>query len=116
MTTKFYGEVGYAEAVETSPGVWEEVITERSYYGDVIRPAQRTPTSDQINDDVVPSNQISIMADAYAYGHWFAIKYIKWMGASWKVTRVEVQRPRLVLSLGGVYRESRTAGTTPATT
>ena len=25
---KFYGPIGYAEMVETSPGVWDEKITE----------------------------------------------------------------------------------------
>ena len=43
------------------------------------------------------------MADPYAYDHFFAIKYVKWMGAYWKVTNVEVQRPRLKLTVGGVY-------------
>ena len=33
---KFYGVIGYAETLETSPGVWTEQITERNYYGDLI--------------------------------------------------------------------------------
>lgn len=31
------------------------------------------------------------------------MKYVVWMGASWKITSIEVQRPRLLLTIGGVY-------------
>ena len=34
---KWYGMIGYAETVETTPGNWDEQLTERPYYGDVIR-------------------------------------------------------------------------------
>ena len=56
-----------------------------------------------LNDDLVLNNQLSIVADAYANQHFFAIRYVRWMGALWKITNVEVQRPRLLLTVGGVY-------------
>lgn len=101
---KFYGEVGYAETVETAPGVFEaNHIVKRMYYGDVIRNARRWDRGEGANDDLNVNNTISIVADAYAYNHFFAIRYIFWMGARWKVTNVEVQQPRLLLTIGGVY-------------
>ena len=100
---KFYGVVGYGETVETAPGVWEEVITERNYYGDVIKNTRRWDKGDGLNDNLTVSNSISIVADAYAYEHFFAIRYVQWMGTLWKVTNVEVQRPRLIFTIGGVY-------------
>ena len=100
---KFYGAVGYAEQVETAPLVWEEQITERYYYGDVIKNTKRFEKGEHLNDNLNVNNTISILADAYAEQHFFAIRYVSWMGAKWKVTTVDVQRPRLVLSLGGVY-------------
>lgn len=103
---KFYGVVGYAisEELEDSPGVWEETITERSYYGDILKNVSRWQSnSEQLLDDLNISNRISILADAYANEHFFAIRYIKWMGVSWTVTSVEVGRPRLILTIGGVY-------------
>lgn len=100
---KFYGIVGYVATEETSPGVWEEVQTERDYTGDVLRNTRRWESSGHLNDDLNVNNSISIVADAFAYQHFFAIRYVKWMGASWKVTNVEVQRPRLLLTIGGVY-------------
>lgn len=104
--TKFYGEVGYAETVEGSPGVWVEKINERrSYYGDVLQNNRKLETTDNVNDDINVNVSISIMADAYAYDHMFNIRYVEWQGAKWKVTTVEPRRPRLILYIGGLYNE-----------
>jgi hypothetical protein len=101
---KFYGEIGYAETKETSPGVWVETgVVKRQYYGDIIRNTRRIETSNGANDDINVDNLISVMADAYAYQNFSTIRYVKWMGVAWKVPKVEVQRPRLILTIGGVY-------------
>jgi len=106
---RFHGKVGYGETVETSPGVWEDVITERSYFGDVLRNTRRLQEGESINDNLSVNNSISIVADAYANDHFFAIRYVEWVGSLWKVSDVEVQRPRLILRLGGVYNGPKAA-------
>lgn len=100
---KFYGAVGYAETVETKPGVWTEQITERKYSGDLIRNTRRLQTADKLNDDITVSNEISIIADPYAYSNFHSMRYVEFMGAKWKIDNVEVQYPRLILTIGGVY-------------
>lgn len=100
---KFYGVIGYATTVETKPGVWEEQITERKYYGDLIRNTRRLESSGNLNDNVTINNEISIVADPYAYGNFHSMRYVKFMGTAWKITSVDVQYPRLILSVGGVY-------------
>lgn len=100
---KFYGVIGYAETIETAPGVWTEGITERNYFGDVLKISSRWQTGENINDNLTINNQFSIVADPFAYQNFHAMKYIKWMGASWKITKIDVQRPRLILTIGGVY-------------
>lgn len=100
---KFFGSIGYAETQETIPGIHKEIITERDYSGDVFRNSRKLQSGESINDDVVVNNSLSIVADPYAYNHFFAIRYVKWMGAVLKVTNVEVQSPRLLLTIGGVY-------------
>lgn len=108
---KWYGKIGYAENMETEPGVWEEVITEKSYYGDSIRNTRLLQNSDSINGKVNVGNQISIIADPYANQNFHAIRYVEFMGNLWTVSNAEVQYPRLILTLGGVYnvQQSRTA-------
>lgn len=100
---RFYGEVGYSETTETAPGVWRELVTKRNYYGDVTRNTRQWSNGDGVNDDLNVNNTISIVADAYAYQNFHAIRYVVWMGSKWKVTGVEVEAPRLLLTLGGVY-------------
>lgn len=100
---KFYGAVGYAENIRSDSGVCEERITERKYRGDVLKNVRRLENSEYLHDDLTVNNTISIIADAYANQHFFAIRYVNWMGSRWKVTNVEVQRPRLILTIGGVY-------------
>ena len=101
---KFYGKIGYAESVETAPDVWEEKITERDYYGDLTRNTRRLqPSSEQLNDNITVANEISIVADPYARDHFHSMRYVCLMGAMWKITGVEVQYPRLILTIGGVY-------------
>ena len=109
---KFCGVVGFAITEETSPGIWTPVITEREYYGDVIADARRLQTIDQLNDDISVSNRISIVVDAFANEKFHAIRFVEYMGTAWKVTNAEVQRPRLILTLGGVYNGQRQTRTT----
>ena len=102
---KFYGKVGYANTAETPPGsgVWIEGITERNYYGDVLKISRRLQGSGGINDNVNINNEISIVADPFAYENFMNIRYVTWSGVNWKVSNVTIQAPRLILSLGGVY-------------
>ena len=100
---KFFGSIGFAESVETSPGVWDEAITERNYYGDLSRNVRRLQSGDKVNDDVNVSNEISIVADPFANQNFHSMRYVEFMGAKWKINNVEVQYPRLILTIGGLY-------------
>lgn len=105
---KFYGVVGYVDTVETRPNIYEEIAVERSYFGDVLRNVKRSEGSEHLNDNINVNNLISIVADEYAYDHFFAIRYVVWQNSKWKVTNVEVSRPRLILTIGGVYNGEKT--------
>jgi hypothetical protein len=101
--TRYSGKVGYGVTVETAPGVHEDQITEVSYFGDVVRNSVKSREGESVNNDLSVSNSISIVADEYANGHFFNIRYVIWAGAYWAVTNIEVRSPRLILELGGVY-------------
>lgn len=100
---KWHGVIGYGETTETEPGIWTERITERVYSGEVLRNTRMLQTSGQVNDNINISNSISIISDPYANKNFHSIKYVEFMGTKWKVTNVDVQYPRLILSIGGVY-------------
>lgn len=100
---KFYGNIGFATTVETAKGVWEEQITERPYFGDVVRNKRQLRDAGKVNSDVDISNEISIVADPYANDNFQSMRYVVFMGTKWAVESVEVQYPRLILSIGGLY-------------
>lgn len=102
---KWYGLIGFGVTEETDPGLWEETIEEKNYYGDLLSNYRKLQNSGGVNDDVNIANKISIVADPFANQNFHSIRYAEFMGAKWKVTDVEVQYPRLILSLGGVYNE-----------
>lgn len=100
---KFYGIIGFSVSEETRPGVWTERVKERMYRGDLTRTASRWEGTETLNDNVNITNQISIVADPFAYEHFSAIRYIKFLGTYWKVTNIDISYPRLNLTVGGVY-------------
>lgn len=105
---KFYGAIGYGTSEETTPGVWEDRIVERHYYGDLVRNTRRMQNSEYLNDNINISNEISIIADPYANENFHLMRYVTFMGTKWKITSVEVQYPRLILSIGDVYNAEQT--------
>lgn len=100
---KYRGKIGFIDTIDDGSGVWRDGVTERIYRGDVLRNTKRKEAGESVNDNVTISNQLSIIADDYAYKHIYAISYAEWMGQRWSVNSVDIQRPRLILTLGGLY-------------
>lgn len=105
---KFYGEIGFGVHSEIRPGVHGETIVKHNYYGDILDTNRQLEPTDQVNDNVKISNKISIVADPYANENFSSIRYVKFMGAKWKISNVEVRPPRLILTTGGVYNGQQT--------
>lgn len=100
---KFYGVIGYGDTVEVEPGIWEDQIVEHEYYGDLIKNTRKLESSGGINDDINITNNISIVADPYANKNFHNMRYVTFMGTKWKIKNIEVEYPRLILTLGDVY-------------
>lgn len=102
---RYCGKVGYVSDVETSPGVYEEEVYERTYYGDIIKHSSRWDERG-INNNILVNNEISILADPYAYQHFSEMRYIEYMGSKWKIANLTVSRPRITITMGGLYNEN----------
>lgn len=100
---KWFGKIGYAETVETEPGIWEEQITERSYYGDILSSRWIRQSSDKVNREINLSNRISIVADPFAIQNCSSMIYVEYAGAKWTISDIEIEQPRLIMTMGGVY-------------
>lgn len=100
---KFHGKVGYGKTMEKSPGIYEDVIVEREYFGDVLRASRQITQGENLNPDLSLGNTISIVADSYVTENFFNIRYVEWRGQRWTVSNVEINSPRLLMYLGEVY-------------
>lgn len=100
---KWCGKIGYAISQETEPGIWESAVVEREYFGDISSDRRRRQNSGEVNDSVNLSNVISIVADPFAYQNCSNMVYAEIMGTKWKITEIEPQYPRLILTIGGAY-------------
>lgn len=100
---RFYGIVGFVNDTEVARDVHVNKPIERFYKGDFPRNNRNLSSGLDINDTVSLNASISIIADPYALSHFHTIRYVKWGGGYWRVETVEVQYPRLILSIGGVY-------------
>lgn len=108
--SKWFGKIGYAIQKELEPGIWEDEIVERDYYGDLLTDNRKRQTNNNVIDEITLSNMVSIIADPFAYNNCSCMAYAEIMGARWKISEVEVKPPRLNLTIGGVYN-----GNTPRT-
>lgn len=110
---RFYGPIGFVEQIEDpiGSGIWVEKPVEKNYRGEVSKNTKRWDTGDKLNNDLNISNTISIVANPYVSNHLSQIRYIKWLGSYWEVISVDVEFPRLILTIGGVYN-GPTVGTT----
>lgn len=100
---KFYGKIGYVRTIESEPGIWTEEATEREYYGDIIRNSRNLNSSNEINDSINISNNISVVADPYAKENFQYMRYVIFMGVKWTISNVLIEYPRITLTIGGVY-------------
>lgn len=100
---KFHGMVGYMQTLETAPGAHTTEITEKPCKGDILRNSQTFVPGDHLNDNIVINNRFSIVADAFWEANIANIRYILWNGVKWKVESIDIQHPRLILHIGGVY-------------
>lgn len=100
---KFAGSIGYVELVETAPGVIKNDVVEREYKGDILRDTVAWQESKSLNDDLTLGNRLSIIADKYAYENYSMIKYVIFDGVKWQVSNIEIKRPRMLITVRGVY-------------
>mgnify|MGYP006864921188 CR=1 FL=1 len=100
---KFYGKIGFIKVEETSPGVHTEVPTERPYVGDLLRRNVRWQNGEQQNANLTIDNRFSVVGDAFAYANFQYMRYIEYQGTKWSISSFEIQSPRIIITVGGIY-------------
>ena len=100
---KWSGRIGFVVESEDDYGVVTTNDVERYYVGDLLKNYRRFNDGISINERVSIGNTISVISDPYLADNLQNIRYIFYMGVKWKVESVEIQYPRIILTLGGEY-------------
>lgn len=95
--------IGYATDVETYPGVWEPSMVDRPYFGTLTKNRTTLQQTSEINSGITFNHTLSVVADPFAYENFYSIKYAVYLNKKWIVTAIEMDYPRLNLTLGGMY-------------
>ena len=90
---------------ETSPGVYQEIIIEKQYYGDVVRNAAQILDSNTINSSIKLNNSISVLCNNYMSDNLGCIRYLTFKKSKWKVSSIEIKDNRMIFTLGDLYNE-----------
>lgn len=104
---RYSGKVGYSSPAEVAPDVWQDQFTERIYGGEVLRDTRYFAQGETVLGEVRFQTRLSVVADAFALEHFTDIRYAEWAGRFWTVESASVERPRLILVLGGIYNGAK---------
>lgn len=102
---KFSGMIGFSQESESGPetGIWTQNIVEKKYYGDVVNGTYKWNEGSKVNDDLNISNKFSVVANDFAISNIGYMLYVVWKGFKWKIMTAEIQGPRIILYVGGLY-------------
>ena len=102
---KYSGMLGYVmPAKEDPPGIWKpSAVVEKLGRGDLIRQTITNEDVSGLSDGININNQISIIMDPFVNKNLESLKYAILYGARWEIQSLSINRPRVILTLGGVY-------------
>ena len=102
---KWYGQIGFYSNEMIKPGVYEDQIVEREYYGDVLKNYKRDQSDSTINDEFTINNTIRVLSDPFLQEHYYSARYITFMGNKWKIKSIDFQWPAMTFEIGGLFNE-----------
>lgn len=109
IVNRWHGRIGFVITVqdEIKPSKWVGKAIEKQYYGEILKNNFRWESGSSVNDDINISNRISVIADNYITSNLQCMKYIEISGAFWKINSIDIQAPRLILEIGGIWNGKR---------
>lgn len=99
--------VGFTDQVEVALDVWEDGITEKHMRGDILRSYAYYANVDKINENTNLGHRISLVGNKYLLEKYMQMKYLTLHGVRWEISTVELQTPRVIVTLGGKYNGPR---------
>ena len=102
---KYSGMLGYVmSAKEDPPGIWKpSAVVEKLGRGDLFGQTINNEDVGGLSDGITINNQLSIIMDPFVNKNLESLKYVILYGTRWEIKSMTINRPRIILTLGGVY-------------
>lgn len=100
---RYSGKFGLAVPTEIAPGVWDDVITERDYIGDVVQSTEAFSLEGSVLPQYRTTTSVSVLSDGVLKENYTDLRYVTHAGQRWTIASIAVQPPRLVIYIGEVY-------------
>jgi len=101
--TRFWGNIGINRGTQTTaPGIIENVIEEMKVKGE-IRNVKASWSQQAMNDGIRMQHLLSVVTPEDSEIDFNEVVYIVWQGRKWAVTSIQYNRPRVELTMGGLY-------------
>jgi len=101
--SRFWGSIGISRGpVETAPGVFKQNIEEVSVTGEMRQLHLRWPQAG-MREGLSAKHVLSVVTPEDSVIDFTEVVYIVWQSRKWSVTSIQYKRPRVELTLGGLY-------------
>ena len=100
---RYSGKIGYAVQTETSPGVWEDTITERAKLGTVKQRTEALDSGSSVLPEYRTTTSVSVLCDGVLKENYDNLRYLSHLGKNWVIASAVMEWPELILYIGEVY-------------
>lgn len=100
---RYAGHLGVSEEVETSPGVWENRITEQEVLGTMKTLTETHASEDNVHPNVSSTRSVVVGALGIGPQDHSSIKYITHVGKRWTPSSIVDEPPNIRVYFGEEY-------------
>lgn len=100
---RYSGKFGYGQNVETSPGIWEDVVTERDHLGVVVQSTEAFSVANSVLPQYRTTTSVSVLSDGVLKESYTDLIYVTYKGERWSIGSIVEEWPKLTIHIGEVY-------------
>lgn len=104
---KYSGMAGFSSSSEqVRPGVFKNKIVTYRVVGDVLNYGYNYQQSNnKVINDIRTTNRLSLLLTPHLRKHIGELVWLEFMGDKWRVDSFNIQSPRAIITLGGLYND-----------
>lgn len=104
--SRFRGPIGVNRGLlQTAPGIYVNDIEEIEVFGEIRNDAGARWAQQNMGETLKALHILSVVTPEDSDIDFNSVAYIVWKGRKWTVTSVQYKRPRVDLTLGGLYND-----------